>query len=132
MRWWEDERPRYDLFTSELVTVEAAAGDRSAASGRLDVLREIPELPVDDETRTLATKLIEGGGVPASAPADALHIAIATVHGVDYLLTWNFRHIDNVATKPTIRAICAAEGYRCPEICTPLELLSEEGTHVWR
>jgi len=129
-QWWAQERPKYALFTSELVVVEAAAGDEAAAAGRLDVLKGIAELPVDDEAKTLAAKLIQGGGVPSTAQADALHIAVATVHETDYLLTWNCRHIDNAAAKPTIRSICVTAGYTCPEICTPLELLSEEEDHV--
>jgi hypothetical protein len=57
---------------------------------------------------------------------DAIHIAIAAVHGIDYLLTWNYRHLDNAEKKPLIRSICAIAGYRCPEICTPQELMGEE------
>ena len=116
MRRWEDERPKYHLFTSELVVVGAAGGDRSAASGRLHVLREVPELPVDEEARTLAVKLIRGGGVSPSVQADALYTAVAAAHRVHYLLTWNFRHIDNAVAKPTIRSICATAGYTSPEV----------------
>ena len=129
-QWWAQERPKYELFTSELVVVEAAAGDEVAAANRLEVIREIAELPIDDEAKALAAKLILGGGVFSTAQADALHIAVAAVHELDYLLTWNCRHIDNAATKPIIRSICVAAGYTCPEICTPLELLSEEEDHV--
>jgi type I restriction-modification system DNA methylase subunit len=70
--------------------------------------------------------------IPVHAEADALHVATATVHAMDYLLTWNCRHIDNAATKPIVRSICAVAGYTCPEICTPLELLSEEIEDVQR
>ena len=129
-QWWAEERVKYELFTSELVIAEASAGDEAAAAGRLEVLKDIPELPVDDEAKALAAKLVEGGGVPSTAPADALHIAVAAVQEVDYLLTWNCRHIDNAAAKPTVRSICARAGYTCPEICTPLELLSEEEDNV--
>jgi hypothetical protein len=129
-QWWAQERPKYELFASELVIVEASAGDEAAAASRLEMLKEISELPVDDEAKALAAKLVEGGGVPSAAPADALHIAVAAVQAVDYLLTWNCRHIDNAVTKPTVRSICAAAGYTCPEICTPLELLAEEEENV--
>jgi predicted nucleic acid-binding protein len=128
--WWEQERGKFELFTSELVLTEAAAGDANAAKRRLDRLRDIPELAVDGEVRELARRLIAGGGVPASAGPDALHVATASVHGMDYLLTWNCRHIDNAVTKPIVRSICAVGGYRCPEICTPLELVSEESEDV--
>jgi predicted nucleic acid-binding protein len=126
VQWWEGERSKYELFTSELVLTEAALGDPSAAKRRLDELEGIRRITVDDEVRQLARRLIAAGGVPTHAQADALHIAAASVHGMDYLLTWNCRHIDNAATKPIVRSICAAAGYPCPEICTPLELLSEE------
>ncbi len=78
----------------------------------------------------LAAKLVERGGVPPEAELDALHIAVACVHEVDYLLTWNCRHINNAAMKPLVRSICVAVGYSCPEICTPLELLAEEQSDV--
>lgn len=126
IQWWEQERPKYELFTSELVLAEARAGDADAAGRRLAVLDALPLLSVSDEVKKLADRLIADGGIPPHAEADALHIAVATVHGMDYLLTWNCRHIDNATTKPVIRSICTVAGYTCPEICTPLELLSEE------
>jgi predicted nucleic acid-binding protein len=129
-QWWEQERAKYELFTSELVVAEASAGDREAAKSRLRVLNCAQELPVDDEVQAFAVKIIDGGGVPPEAQADALHIAVACIHEVDYLLTWNFRHIDNATTRPIIRSICAIAGYTCPEICTPLEMLSEEDNDV--
>jgi predicted nucleic acid-binding protein len=131
-QWWEQERNRYELFTSELVVAEAAGGDEDAARRRLDRLNDIPTLTIDETARQLAAQLIDQGGVPSEAQADALHISIASIHELDYLLTWNCRHIDNAATKPLIRSICAVAGYRCPEICTPLELLSENRDHVPR
>jgi len=131
-QWWEQERSKYELFTSELVIAEAGGGDEDSARRRLDRLRDIPVLAIDNATKQFAARLIENGGVPSGAQADALHIAIASVHGLDYLLTWNCRHIDNAAAKPLIRSICAIAGHPYPEICTPLELLSEEDKHVPR
>jgi hypothetical protein len=129
-QWWATGRPKYEVFTSELVVAEASAGNPEAAASRLGVLSGIGGLPVDQEVRALAARLIEGGGVPPEAELDALHIAVACVHEVDYLLTWNCRHINNPAAKPIIRSICATAGYACPEICTPLELLAEEPDDV--
>ena len=129
-QWWEQEKSKYELFTSELVLTEAAAGDPSAAQKRIDKLNGIPCLNVSDEAKALAARLITDGGMPAHAAADALHVATASVHAIDYLLTWNCRHIDNATTKPVVRSICAVAGYACPEICTPLELLSEEIENV--
>ena len=126
IQWWEQERPKYELFTSELVLVEARAGDADAAQRRLTALDALPLLAVTDDAKELADRLIADGGIPAHAEADALHIAVAIVQRMDYLLTWNCRHINNAAAKPVIRSISAVAGYTCPEICTPLELLSEE------
>jgi predicted nucleic acid-binding protein len=130
VQWWELERAKYEIFTSELVLAEALAGDADAAARRLAVLDVWPLLPVTDEAKELATRLMADGGIPLRAEADALHIAIASVHNMNYLLTWNCRHINNATTKPVTRSICAIVGYTCPEICTPLELLSEENNNV--
>lgn len=129
-QWWDEARAGYDLFTSELTVVEAAAGNPDAAKRRLEAIEAIPQLPIDDEVRELAEKLISKGGIPANAEADALHIAVAAVHQIDFLLTWNCRHIDNAAKKPIIRAICISAGYPYPEICTPMELLLENENDV--
>ena len=110
-QWWEDVRADYDLFTSELVVVEVSAGNPEAADRRLEVLQDIAELSVDDEVKELAAQLISKGGFPSGAEVDALHVAVAAVHSIDHLLTWNFRHIDNAAKKPIIRSICVAAGY---------------------
>ncbi|MGA7877667.1 MAG: hypothetical protein WCA08_18545 [Desulfoferrobacter sp.] len=82
--------------------------------------------------KELADKLISKGGFPPGAEADALHVAVAAVHRIDYLLTWNFRHIDNAAKKPIIRSTCVAAGYPYPEICTPMELLQEDKDNAQR
>ena len=131
-QWWDEARADYELFTSELVIVEASAGNPESAARRLEALEGIAELPIDEEVQDLAEQLISQGGLPSAAEADALHVAVAAVHRIDYLLTWNFRHIDNAAKKPIIRSICAAAGYSCPEICAPMELLQEGDDDVQR
>lgn len=130
VQWWDEARTGFALFTSELVIVEASAGNPDAAARRLEALRGIAELAIDDEAQALAGQLLAGGGLPATAEADALHIAVAAVHRMDFLLTWNCRHIDNATRKPIIRSICASLGYSCPEICTPLELFAEGANNV--
>lgn len=127
-QWWEVSRRLFDVFISELVVTESRQGDRQTAQRRLGLLRGIPELKITEEVRKLARSLIEKDALPATAGADALHIAFAAVHRIEYLLTWNCRHIDNPATKPLLREICVSEGYICPEICTPLEI-TEIGEH---
>ncbi|MBP7051491.1 MAG: type II toxin-antitoxin system VapC family toxin [Phycisphaerae bacterium] len=129
-QWWWQERAKYELCTSALVMEEASQGDPDASRRRLQVLENLDKLTVDDEAERFADRLMAGGGVPVGAEGDALHIAIAAVHEIDYLLTWNCRHINNAVTKPIIRSMCAVAGYSCPEICTPLELLSEESSDV--
>ncbi len=125
-QWWKEEKKNYNLYISELVLTEALLGDTAAAKKRAKILNEIPILMVNEHVKILTQKLIKEKGVPEKAQADALHIAIACVHSMDYLLTWNCRHIDNAIAKPLIRKICKMAGYTCPEICTPFELLTEE------
>lgn len=110
------------LFLSYIA--EASQGHPEAAQRRLKSLENIPELTIDREIGELASSIMAGGGIPVSSEADALHVAVASVHRIDYLLTWNCRHINNASTKPIIRRLCEDAGFICPEICTPLELLS--------
>jgi predicted nucleic acid-binding protein len=123
--WWQDQRNKYELFTSQLVIAEASAGDTESAKKRLAYLEGIPELMITTEVKGLARALVTQGALPPKAEADALHIAVAAVHLMDLLLTWNCRHIDNPATKPMVRSVCLAAGYSCPEICTPIEILED-------
>ena len=125
LTFWEQHKINYCLYSSELVIEEASAGDKLAAEKRLSYLTNIPELSIDEEVKDLASEILKGRGVPSSAEFDAIHIAVATVNSIDYLLTWNCRHIDNPSTKPIVRRICRNNGYRCPEICTPLELTED-------
>ena len=121
--WWNRCRQDFELCSSALVLEEAGRGDREAATHRLAHLEGIPLLAVTDQTTSLAGTLINHGPLPITAADDALHIALSAVHAVDYLLTRNFRHIDNALTKPLVRELCTQNGYRCPEICTPQELI---------
>jgi hypothetical protein len=83
----------------------------------------MPLLSVTDEVLLFSETIIRAGAIPKKAIGDSLHIALSAVHGVDYLLTWNYRHIDNAETKPLIRRICQENKYLYPEICTPQELM---------
>ena len=121
--WWDTQRGRFSLYTSEATLEEAGRGDPNAAKRRLGALSEIPLLPINEVVASLSQALIKEGALPAKAVDDALHIAVSAVQGVDYLLTWNFRHLDNAETKPIIRNVCTAHGYSSPEICTPQELM---------
>ena len=124
--WWQTRRQNFDLFTSQLVIDEAREGDPDAANRRLEVLDDIPLLEPGDDVAELAQALIEQVPFPQRAAADALHIAIAVVSGMDYLLTWNCRHIANAARRGAIESVCQSRGYETPIICTPEELFEEE------
>jgi len=120
---WSALEARFDRFVSELVLSEAAAGDREAAQKRLEAVAALPVLTVSADAEALAAKLVSRGAIPRRHPEDALHIAVAACNGADYLLTWNFAHINNAATKQLISDVVEDCGYTCPVICTPDELL---------
>jgi predicted nucleic acid-binding protein len=123
--WWDGSRPGFDLFISQLVVAEAASGDAEAAQRRLAAIDGLPALDISRQVEELAARLLAGAALPEKAKNDALHIAVAAVHGVEYLLTWNCTHIANAVMRPRIEAICRAAGYEPPIICTPLELMKE-------
>ena len=85
----------------------------------------IQVLELSPEARSLAKQLITEGPLPEKAELDALHIGIAVVNGMDYLLTWNCTHIANAAMRHMIEAVCRSMGYEPPVICTPEELVEE-------
>ena len=116
LEWWELERPKFELVISEFVIAEASLGHPEAAQRRL------VELQATQAVKTLARELVARNALPAVAEIDALHVAIAAVNGIDYLLTWNCTHIANAHTRPKIEATCRALGYEPPIICTPQEL----------
>jgi len=121
--WWETQSKRFSLYVSQVVIEEASRGDDTAASRRLEALSGLEVLPLNEKALSLSKALIDEGGVPKKALDDALHISISAVHGIDFLLTWNCKHIDNAEMKPKIRDICDKYGFRCPEIATPIELM---------
>jgi hypothetical protein len=123
--WWETRRQDFELFTSQFVIDEASLGDPDAARRRLEALVNVPLLGLSDDVYALATGLVGRVPLPAKAAADALHIAVATVNGMDYLLTWNCTHIANATLRGGIEMVCRDGGYEPPVICTPDELLKE-------
>ena len=124
-QFW-NRRDNFDLYVSELVLTECAAGDPDAAGNRLAALRGIKLLDITMYCIELAKDLVAAGIVPAKASEDALHIAIATVHFSDYLLTWNCRHIANPEIQAQIANKFQAKGLFLPFICTPEELMGGE------
>jgi len=124
--WWSTAAGRFDLVASELVVTESGAGDPAAASARLDVLEPVTLLSITGKSETLARLPVDLRAVPRQSAADAAHIAIAATNGVDYLVTWNFRHIANAAMRSRIEGVCRQAGYEPPVICTPGELMESE------
>lgn len=122
--WWE-KRSNYELFISEMVLRECAAGDPDAAQRRLEIVRTIPILVATEEAYQLADTLLKKKIIPTKAAEDSLHIAIATIHAVDYLLTWNCKHIANPELQRRIMDYLSETGRFLPFICTPEELIGE-------
>ena len=120
--WWM-RRDRFDLYVSGPVLAEARRGDAIAAARRLDALASLPILSVDRGARTLANTLLRVGALSTKARLDAVHVAIAAVNGMDYLLTWNLRHLANAAIRGKIEEACRRAGIQPPSICTPEELM---------
>ena len=123
--WWQNRQAAFDLFISQAVIEESSAGDQQAAENRLQVLAQIPVLGLNEAALQLARELVAKGPLPEKAGVDALHIAIATIHGMDYLLTWNCKHIANAEMQSQIAATCRLRGYEPPVICTPEELMGD-------
>jgi hypothetical protein len=123
--WWDNRRQDFDLFVSQLVLQESGSGDPDAAARRMELISPYPVLKVAEEADDLAGELARQIPLPERAALDALHIAIAAVSGMDYLLTWNCRHIANAVYQPRIGLVCRALGYEPPVICTPEALLED-------
>ena len=117
--WWNECRENFDIFISQFVIDECTLGDAIAAKERLDVIADIRQLEVTEAVETLADELVDQVPLPEKVQVDALHIAIATVHGMEYLLTWNCTHIANAILRPQIETVCRSFSYEPPTICTP-------------
>jgi len=124
--WWMSQKSYYELFVSEVVLEEAGRGNPSYASLRVEALDSLPVLAATPQALLLAERLVNLNAVPATAAEDAAHIAIAAVHSMDYLLTWNFRHINQASKRRAIEAVCVVEGFVCPVICSPDALMGEK------
>ena len=121
--WWELKRQRYEIFISQVVLDEIALGDKTLAQVRLELVRGIPLLDLTDGVGVFAQKILDAGCLPPEADRDAAHIALATVHEMDFLLSWNCRHIANATIQPLLRRLADAASYALPVICTPEELM---------
>ena len=120
--WWNESRSDFEIFISELVLQEISQGAPSAAAERLEMIKSIPSTPIVDAAESLAAVLIAQHGLPEKAKFDALHLAICATNDIDYLLTWNCRHLANATRQKTMSEICKQSGYNMPVICTPEQL----------
>ncbi|MBO9998520.1 MAG: type II toxin-antitoxin system VapC family toxin [Cyanobacteria bacterium SID2] len=123
--WWESRRQDFTLYISQAVLVETAQGDEEIAAQRLAIARDYPLLELNQNVEKLAVQFLKRSNLPTKADVDAIHIAVATVHGMDYLLTWNCKHIANAQIQGKLAEISLDFGYQLPLICTPYELLGE-------
>jgi len=121
--WWENESSKYTIYISQFVLDEANEGDPDASRRRLEFLTPFLLLETTDEVLTLTEVILDTPFFPEKAIRDASHIATAAVHGVEYLLTWNCKHINNATFKEKLREVCEKQGYHFPTICTPEELM---------
>ena len=121
--WWANERSKFDLVTSQLVIAEASAGDAAAAAERLMLLDGLPLVPITSGAQIFADAILSASLMPRKAAVDALHIAVAAVAGVKYLLTQNCRHIANAHVSPQVYQLLQAEGFGQLLVCTPAEFL---------
>ena len=122
--WWNNKE-RYDLYISEFVTEEISRGDIEAAEKRSAFINNIPMLPLTKECNTLAKELIDKHAFPETALTDASHVSIASVFQIDFLLSWNCKHIVNPHMQNKIRKTVETSNYKLPVICTPFELLED-------
>jgi hypothetical protein len=122
-QWWGARLDQVTACISPYVVEEISAGDPHAAKQRIDAIQSINMLDTNEEIEALADYLLLGGALPAKARFDALHIACAAYHGVNVVLTWNFKHIANPVQLPVMRGLCNARGYRLPELVSPLEMM---------
>ncbi len=123
--FWENYTDRFAFVISPIVLAEASRGDASAVQRRLEVLSDLTVLEILPEADMLTQNFLDAGVVPQNYSLDAQHIAIATTHGVEYLASWNQKHIVNENQRERINQVCQEAGFEPTTICTPAELIGE-------
>ena len=119
---WATSRNDFEFFISEVVLGEVGLGDSDLAQQRLRIAADLPLLAVTEQAERLAPLLLRAAGLAENAATDALHMAVAAIHGMDYLLSWNCTHIANATIRRAIEKQCRVSGFEPPVICTPQEL----------
>ena len=125
-KWGDFHRADFALFTSQVVLEEAADGDADMAQGRLKLLTGVPLLDISERVADLADELVQSAILPPLASQDAIHIAASSVHRMQYLLTWNCKHIANPHLRERMRACFSRHGIDLPTICTPEEFIGDD------
>jgi hypothetical protein len=123
--WWANRRGEFDCSVSQVVIDEASAGDPTEIQKRLAIIGELPTLAITDDANALTKAIMAAGILPPHVVRDAAHVAVAAVHAVDYLLTWNCKHLANAQIARRIAVVCEKFGCKMPIICTPEELMGE-------
>lgn len=121
--WWETRRNDFSLYVSEFVMDEIARGNPAMAARRFGVLAGVPVLEANDEIPKIAGALVMSGAIPRVAYVDATHLAVATIYGCDFLLTWNCRHLAAAQSRRIAERVLLSRGYVPPVVCTPVELM---------
>jgi len=116
--WWE-QREKFDFYISQTVLEEIADGDTQAAEARLEIAKDIPILESNDKIKPLAHAFLRAGAIPAKSVADAEHIAYSAIYGMDFLITWNQKHIATNANRWLIEAVLLDAGFRLTRLLTP-------------
>ena len=122
---WEEYSDHFEFIISNVVVGEVRAGDPIAAQRRLDVLTDLTVLDMSPEANLFAQNLVNAGAVPQALGPDAQHIAIATVNNIEYLISWNYKHIVNETKRQLINQVCRDSGFQPTTVCTPTELIEE-------
>ena len=123
--WWHLRRQAFQCVISDQTLAEVARGDTEQAQLRLAALAGFPVLPITAEVEHLADEFLRTGCLPATARADAVHLAAATCAEVDFLLTWNCRHLANAQILRRLEREAGRFGWDLPTVCTPLELMGD-------
>jgi predicted nucleic acid-binding protein len=119
IRWWEHELSEYKAYSSILVQREIERVAEPHRTGYLNLIKPLENLELSEEVAILAEGYISRGIFPRKFLADAIHVAIASFHKIDYLVTWNFGHIANVRKQARLRLFNTAAGFFSPVIVTP-------------
>lgn len=123
--WWTNRRHEFECCVSQVVIDEVSAGNQEIAKKRMEIVSKFAVLDVTEEAEKLTKLILTDGAIPSQEVRDAAHIAVAAVNDMDYLLTWNCKHLANAQIIRRISVICNRHGYNMPVICTPEELMGE-------